>query len=89
MADERQSGCDSSIVDNRIGDHAAVAKKYNLELVAGNFFFTTYNEATNDLLCYFTKCTGEPFPIPVPGINDGPDCQAEVGMNKKNNNGID
>jgi len=76
MADERQSGCNAGLGDGaRIHDHAAIAEKYDLELVAGNFFFTTYTEATNDLLCYFTKCTGAPFPLPAPGINDGADCQ--------------
>jgi len=75
MTDIGQSGCNPSIVERRIGDHAAVAEKYALELVAGNFFFTTYTDASNNLLCYMTKCTGNPFPIPAPGINDGPECQ--------------
>ena len=75
MTDIGQSGCNPSIVERRIGDHAAVAEKYALELVAGNFFFTTYTDASNNLLCYITKCTGNPFPIPAPGINDGPECQ--------------
>jgi len=75
MADERQTGCNTGLGDARIDDHAAIAEKYDLELVAGNFFFTTYTEATNNILCYFSKCTGAPFPIPAPGINDGADCQ--------------
>eukprot|EP00092_Neocalanus_flemingeri_P030340 GFUD01032935.1.p1 GENE.GFUD01032935.1~~GFUD01032935.1.p1 ORF type:complete len:255 (+),score=52.84 GFUD01032935.1:13-777(+) len=75
MADEFQSGCDSSILNNRVADHVAIAEKYNMELVAGNFFFTTYTRATDEILCYFSKCTGEPFPFPAPGVNDGPDCQ--------------
>ena len=75
MADERQSGCDPSIVGSRIGDHVSLADKYDLELVAGNFFFSTYTEVTNSLLCTFTKCTGEPFPFPLPGINDGQECK--------------
>jgi len=74
MNDERQNTCDPSIAA-RIGDHAALAEKYNMQLVAGNFLFTTYTKGTNPLLCYFTKCTGAPFPVPVPGINDQPDCQ--------------
>ena len=61
---------------SRIHDHAAIAQKYDLELVAGNFFYSTYTAATNDILCYMSKCTGAPFPIPAPGINDGEDCQA-------------
>ena len=75
MEDERQSGCDASIVNARIGDHVAIAEKYDLELVAGTFFLDTYTDATDTLLCYMSKCTGEPFPIPAPGINDGPECR--------------
>ena len=74
MSAETQTTCDGTIVDGRIGDHVALAETYNLELVAGNFFFTTYTEATNTLLCYTTKCSGAPFPVPAPGINDGPEC---------------
>ena len=74
MAEERQSGCNPEIVGPRITDHVKLAEKYNLELVAGNFFFTTYTKGTNVLLCYTTKCSGEAFPFPVPGINDGPEC---------------
>ena len=69
MVDERQSGCDG-ILDKRIGDHAALAKKYNLELVAGTFFYTTYTTITENLVCLFSTCTGEPFL----GITDGPEC---------------
>ena len=75
MADERQTGCNTGLADARVDDHATIAEKYDLELVAGNFFFTTYTEATNNILCHFSKCTGAPFPIPAPGINDGADCQ--------------
>jgi len=79
MSDIGQSGCNPSIggppLGTRIRDHAALAEQYNMELVAGNFFFSTYTDASNDLLCYMTKCTGEPFPLPAPGINDGPECQ--------------
>ena len=76
MEDERQSECDASIVSARIGDHVAIAEKYDLELVAGTFFKTTYTKATNQLFCLFSKCTGAPFPTPEPGLNDGPECQA-------------
>ena len=78
MADEIQNTCDPTILGARIGDHVTLAETYNLELVAGNFFFTTYTEATNTLLCYFTKCSGQPFPVPAPGINDGPECSKET-----------
>ena len=84
MADERQYGCDPSIVNNRIGDHVAIAEKYDLELVAGAFFIDTYTDATDPILCYMSKCTGEPFPIPAPGINDGPECQRAGSFGSSN-----
>jgi len=75
MTDEARSGCDPSIGKN-FGDHVAIAEKYNMELVAGNFFFTTYTPSSTDpILCFMTKCTGEAFPIALPGINDGDDCK--------------
>merc|ERR1739844_190447 len=73
MIDERQSGCDG--IESRIVNYAALEQKYDLELVAGTFFYTTYTSTTNALLCYYSKCLGEPWPYPAPGMNDGPDCQ--------------
>ena len=52
MSDEYQAGCNPELVSTRVGDHVELAEKYNLELVAGSFFFTTYTPATNILLCY-------------------------------------
>ena len=75
MVDERADICSSDLADKRFGDHHAIAAKYDLELVAGNFFFDTYTDASDDILCYFSKCTCTPFPYPVPGINDMPECQ--------------
>jgi len=75
MADEFQAGCNSGFVTKRVGDYNELANKYNLELVAGNFFWTTYTPATNTLLCYAYKCSGEPLPFLVPGVNDGPECR--------------
>ena len=31
----------------------------------------------DELLCKFTRCMGEPFPAPLPGVNDLPACQQE------------
>jgi len=73
MTDEKQFGCEG--IFTRIGDHVALAEKYDLTLVAGNFLFTTYTEGVDKLLCYFSKCQEEQWPVPAPGINDGPDCQ--------------
>ena len=74
MADEKQSGCDPSLM-NRILNREALEQKYGLEMSAGNFLYTTFSAATKDILCYYTKCIGTPFPFPAPGINDGPNCQ--------------
>ena len=74
MADERQAGCDPTLM-NRIVSRAALEQKYNLEMVAGSFLFTTFTDATKDILCYYTKCIGAPFPFPAPGINDATSCQ--------------
>jgi hypothetical protein len=71
---EYQAGCNPGLVDRR-GDHVKIALKYNMELVAGNFFFTTYTPGTDVLLCYFNYCTGEPLPFLIAGVNDGPECQ--------------
>jgi hypothetical protein len=75
MDDERQDNCADLATPGRLGSPVAVAAKYDLELVAGNFFFTSYTDISDDILCYYTKCTGVPFPYPVAGINDGPECQ--------------
>jgi len=76
MADERQSGCDNSILTKRVVMRAALEEKYGLEMVAGTFFWTTYTKpATDNILCYYSKCTGKPWPYLAPGINDGPQCK--------------
>jgi hypothetical protein len=74
MTEEYQAGCNPELADRR-DDHVKIADKYNMELVAGNFFFTTYTPGTDVLLCYFNYCTGEPLPFLIPGVNDGPECQ--------------
>ena len=72
---ERQRGCNPGMASERLGiDYNDFVEKYNLELVAGNFLWTTYTPGTDTLLCYFTKCTGDTLPFPLPGINDGPRC---------------
>jgi len=77
--EENQSGCSSDIVRGRVNDKEALVKKYGLEgPVAGKFFWTKLSEATYFWFCYYTRCTGQPFPFsnPIPGRNDGPECQA-------------
>ena len=61
---------------HRVVDKTALAAKYNLQLEAGTFFLTSYSgKATDQLLCYFSKCQRAPFPVPLPGVNDLPSCQ--------------
>ena len=74
--EEFQRGCSPSIVTSRIFDKDDIAAKYSLELVAGTFFLVTYSgKATDELLCYFSKCNREPFPAAIPGVTDLPSCQ--------------
>ena len=57
-------------------DKNALASKYNLQLVAGTFIRVPYSgAATDQLLCYFSRCQRAPFPAPLPGVNDLPSCQ--------------
>jgi len=73
---ETQRGCSPDIVTARIFDHRQLAEKYNLELVAGNFLQCPYSEgSTEEMLCRITKCTKQPFPFNMPGINDGAECE--------------
>ena len=57
-------------------DKNVLAAKYNLQLVAGTFIRVPYSgAATDQLLCYFSRCQRAPFPAPLPGVNDLPSCQ--------------
>jgi hypothetical protein len=49
--------------------------------VAGNFLRAVYGDGAeaHKWICFFSKCTGHPFPAPIKGVNDGPDCQPEGG----------
>lgn len=78
---EGQNGCNPEL-GARAGNKDAIAAKYNLgEPVAGNVIFTKYSPAGTDyLFCKFTRCKANPlgdgpFPLPLPGINDQPQCQ--------------
>ena len=71
---QTHSGCNDGLA-TRIGDKAALAEEYSLTgPVAGNFLYTVYSPATDPILCRYTRCTGRPFPAPLPGVNDGPEC---------------
>jgi len=75
-----QSGCNEGLfAPPRVIDHDQLQADYQLEgPIAGNFYRNGYSEGyTEDMLCYYTKCLGiGPFPLPLPGINDLPECSA-------------
>ena len=64
------------ITDGRIYDYKELAAKYSLELVAGNWLSMPYSgSATHDMVCRISKCLGEVWPFPLPGINDLEECK--------------
>jgi len=76
-----QWGCEPKL-GMRVTNKEELAEKYGLgEPVAANMIYTKYSPAGTDyLFCKFTRCGANPlgpgpFPIPLPGINDGPECQ--------------
>ena len=74
--EETQRGCSSSLLTQRVQDKTALAAKYNLELVAGTFFRVPYSgQATEQLVCYYYRCTRGLFPPAIPGVTDLPECQ--------------
>ena len=74
--EETQRGCSTSLLTSRVNDKDALAAKYNLELVAGTFFLVPYSgRATEEMLCYYSRCTRGAFPPPIPGVTDRPECQ--------------
>lgn len=74
--EETQRGCSTSLLTSRVNDKDALAAKYNLELVAGTFFLVPYSgRATEEILCYYSRCTRGTFPPPIPGVTDRPECQ--------------
>jgi len=77
IVDETQRGCTKDIGEARlIEPFGDVAEKYNLELVAGNFFQKPYSGLYGDqIMCRLSKCQGAPFPFLLPGVNDNPECQ--------------
>jgi len=68
------AGC-SSVV---LFDHNDLKAKYNLEgPVAENFYRCGFSlEYFTAFSCSFSKCIGFPFPVAIPGINDGAECTA-------------
>jgi len=76
---KRQNGCNLELLTGRMGNNNALAAEYGLEgPIAGNFLRNVYSQATNYNLCGLSRCSGAPFPLPLPGVNDGPHCQADA-----------
>jgi len=79
--EEWQKGCSPSVLPPTrvLNKHATFVDKYGMELVAGTWFQVPYSGRESDKMnCYFSKCTRAPFPAPLPGVNDGPQCQAST-----------
>lgn len=75
--DEKQIGCTEDIVSGaRLAttDLEAFKDKHDLiGPIAGNVMKVTDNGVvTDEILCRITVCQGEPFPVPLEGVND--DC---------------
>jgi len=71
------SECSTDSLTARFINHEDIKEKYNLQgPVAGNFYRAGFNQAYfNPFACQFSKCFGFPWPLELPGINDGPDCK--------------
>jgi len=75
VVEETQAGCTKDIVEPRIVDYRELQAKYGLELVAGNYLYMPYSgHATHAMVCRISKCTGQAWPFPIPGINDLEEC---------------
>ena len=76
QVEEAQRGCSPELVTARIHDYRDLVSKYDLELAAGNFIQCPWSGShTMEMICRVTKCTREPFPFPIPGVNDLEECQ--------------
>ena len=63
----------------RILDYRDLTAKYGLDLVAGTWLLMPYSgAATHAMVCRLSKCLGEQWPFPLPGINDLEECQART-----------
>jgi len=74
-SEETHAGCDPEIVE-RMFDYRELAEKYNLEVVAGNFFQVPWSGFwTKKMICRISLCVREQWPFPMPGVNDLPECK--------------
>merc|ERR1712192_17294 len=80
---EGQSGCNPEM-GTRVGSSDVIASQYGLgSPLAANFIYTKCSEeGTPWILCKFSRCDANPygdmpFPVPLPGVNDMPECTPE------------
>merc|ERR1712098_210838 len=74
--EETATGCTQAGMFGRRQDISALVDKYGLgQAVGGAVFWTKYSEATDEMNCYMSKCIGFPFPFPIQGLTDQPECQ--------------
>ena len=77
IMDETSRGCSPDTFSTRLNTYTDLAAKYNLELVAGNYYQNPWSGFwTEQMLCNVTRCVGAPFPFPIPDVNDRPECQS-------------
>ena len=78
LMEETQLGCTADIFfPHRNHYYTEFAEKYDLELVAGNYYQNPWSGFwTEQMLCNITRCAKSPIPFPMPGVNDRPECQA-------------
>jgi len=64
-------------IAGRMGDISNLMSHFGLgdKPVAGKLFWTRRSPAADAVNCYVSKCTGFPFPYPIAGYNDMPECQ--------------
>ena len=75
------TGVLQDIVEPRIVDYRDLQTKYSLSLVAGNYLYMPYSgHATHAMVCRISKCTGQAWPFPIPGINDLEECQPRTDI---------
>ena len=81
VVEETQAGCSPDMVGARLLDYRDLVAKYSLELVAGNFLQVPWSGFhTQQMLCRVSRCTREPFPFAMPGVNDQAKCQPRTDI---------
>ena len=57
VMEETQAGCTKDLISSRVAYYTNLAEKYNLEMVAGNFYQNPWSGFwTEQMLCNATRC---------------------------------